>query len=315
MACCSKSSGDKEVKSCPVCGEAVPPSLGYKPRKYCSAVCRGARQRKHRPAVAACEFCGCSARQRCKGPPKRFCSKLCQSRARSAKKPKKPRVKKSYPKVPCEQCGDVFEVVNSGQKLCSAKCRNSYTAARNIRNSTTYTCLCCLKPFRKKGTGRNSGKYCSRECAFDARRLRLPCVSVNRRKGTSISGQLAVWFHSWGSDADEPKNVGCRRGGHKHRCIVYGCHYEHVNERMIYERDGWACQCCGKPLKRSPAVAGRWRPTPDYPTIDHIIPLSFGPSGPGHCPSNIRAACWGCNSMKSNKHPDSFVSQYTTSLD
>jgi len=313
VACCTGCDGDKEVKSCPVCGKPVPPSLGYKPRKFCSRECCNASGKKQKPQYSECEFCGDIVQQSRRGPLKRFCSESCQKKQAKRRNQRPPRPPKVLPTAACCECGSQFVVDYKGKKLCSLACRSKYTAARNVKNAVTYTCLCCSKPFRKTRSGRNSGKYCSRECAFEARRLRLPCVAATRRIGTSLDGQLAVWFHSWGSGAEEPKNVGYRRGGNKHRCLLYGCHYEYVNERSIYERDGWECQLCGRPLKRSPSKNGRWSPTPDYPTIDHIVPLSRGPASPGHCPSNVQAACWECNSKKSDLDADSFAARKATS--
>jgi hypothetical protein len=380
VACCSKSSGDREVKSCPVCGTTVPPSLGYKPRTYCSAVCRVARRRKPRPAVSACELCCRPAPQGSRGPRRRFCSKLCQSRAYYAKKPKKPRVKKSRPQATCAQCGDVFEVVKSGQKLCSAKCRNNYTAARNVKNGSTYRCLCCSRPFRKRGTGRNAGKYCSRECAFDARRRKLPCAS----RPLEVARQLAGWFLEWHREATEPPSheaIACARCGERavvgfgsgkamcdrcqslrfcsacgceseprrhlcrqcakdrhikrlreskrrrrrlyghactfrQRCKKYGATYTKVSKKVVMDLANWMCQICGCELLSSFTVLpGTRTPHPCCPTIDHIVPLSFGASGPGHVLGNCQAACWRCNCLRGAEPLDSFVQRYTTSLD
>lgn len=57
----------------------------------------------------------------------------------------------------------------------------------------------------------------------------------------------------------------------------------------IYERDGWTCRLCNV------AVRSRFEWTPDSPTLDHIVPRSLGG---GHEETNLRTACWRCNSSR-----------------
>jgi len=298
LKCCAK---------CVECGDPVEQTPGRgRVLRYCSRHCRNsASKRRDENHSLNCDRCG-----------KLFFGAIgtlfCSSRCRWPLRLSDP--------VQCAECGASFVRKVHSSRYCTEKCASA-AKERNIRNNAersraravTYNCLCCNKPFRKKTSGRTEGKYCTRECAFEARRLRLPCAAVTRRTGVSLEGQLAVWFHSWGSDADDPKNVGCRRGGHKHRCRRYGCHYESFSSRSILERDGWVCQWCGCKLQKMRDKSAPWKPTPDYPTIDHIVPLSFGPSSPGHRPSNVQACCWSCNIKKRNSHPDSFAAQLPTS--
>lgn len=60
----------------------------------------------------------------------------------------------------------------------------------------------------------------------------------------------------------------------------------------IYERDGWTCQLCMRPVDRS----ADWR-TSWYPTLDHIIPQSTM-LVPDHSPSNLRLAHMWCNAAR-----------------
>lgn len=65
-----------------------------------------------------------------------------------------------------------------------------------------------------------------------------------------------------------------------------------VYRRDIYERDGYRCQLCRKPVKRDATV-----PHPKAPVLDHIIPLSKGGT---HEPANVQLAHFMCNSIKSD---------------
>lgn len=57
----------------------------------------------------------------------------------------------------------------------------------------------------------------------------------------------------------------------------------------IYERDRWTCQLCDQKVLRVFA----W--TSDSPTLDHIVPRSLGG---GHEETNLRTACWRCNTSR-----------------
>lgn len=318
----------KDGKKCPVCDGEVPPSLGYRPRIYCSEACRS--HDKYRKMVAArnrsCPGCGVPmpAIRRPGRPPSPWCSdcrlaastkacarcgvafagrrgsKYCSSACR--KKPSTtPR------KVKCLECGVTFETDGAEKKFCGFLCSQAANSRRlRERNKAVAappkSCLCCNKPFYKRSSGRNAGKYCSRECAFEARRLKLPCTQLGRRKGTPLSSHLAVWFHNWGNDLADPVEQGSRVGGHKARCRQYGCHYEPFPDWTIFERDGWECQVCGVALLPEwTNIPGTTTPDPRSPEIDHVIPLSLGADSPGHRPSNVQACCRKCNSKKGSR--------------
>jgi len=280
-----------DAVACKSCGEIVkqPPGRG-KRHQYCSDKCRKDEERRAANSYKrTCEACG----KEFKGGSKtRFCGPDCRYKNRLVIKP-------------CEQCGTSFKQHDANARFCSQSCnmlsRGPKIAEMNKQRAVQRQCLCCQKPFRKRGSGRNVGKYCSRECAFGARRLRLPCARLTKRRGTTLDAHLAIWFCSWGNDASDTLYIGESAGGHKKRCIKYGCHFESFAAWRIFERDGWRCQICECDLLPKWTNVGELEtPHPRSPTIDHIVPLSFGPSGPGHRPENVQAACWSCNSKKSD---------------
>jgi hypothetical protein len=397
MACDNGRCGDKDVKPCPACGKAVPPSLGVKPRKYCSKACcrlilrprnlgaekcadcqRPIRQppEKGRKKVI-CKGCRLARKRNCQKQPKqttcgrcgelfltehgrRFCSKRCQYDGRG---------EIVGDARPCSRCGKPFKGKPS-QKFCSRACAHT---------PTIYTCLCCESPFKRKiykgGNYSRQTKYCSRECAFEARRRKLPAA----QRPLEVAGRIAGWFLSWGDDAwpvitrcrdcgrklrtarqDECVRTACqacsapprrcakcgcaaskyspycepcaeqsrsearRRARKKRRwkcnvrkrCRRYGAPYTPVSRKKILDRDKWKCQICGvKLLPRFTKMLGTGSPHPRCPTVDHIIPICLGKASPGHVGSNLQAACWECNCLKSDKPLHSFVPRYTTSLD
>lgn len=76
---------------------------------------------------------------------------------------------------------------------------------------------------------------------------------------------------------------------HKKRCIKYGCTYEEVRRKVVYQRDGYKCAYCKCDVYMTKGYA------PNQATIDHVVPLSKG--GP-HTYNNIVTACQSCNSAK-----------------
>lgn len=63
-----------------------------------------------------------------------------------------------------------------------------------------------------------------------------------------------------------------------------------VVDQEIFERDGWICQLCHRPV--NPATP---RTAPGGATIDHIVPIYRGGL---HCPENVQLAHYRCNIKK-----------------
>lgn len=67
--------------------------------------------------------------------------------------------------------------------------------------------------------------------------------------------------------------------------------------RLCVEQD-WLCFYCGKTATfTAPALDGK-KAAPDYPTIDHKIPLGRGGTW---AVANLVMACYTCNHRKSDK--------------
>lgn len=66
-----------------------------------------------------------------------------------------------------------------------------------------------------------------------------------------------------------------------------GAETEKFIEREIFERDGWMCGICGKPINGTLKQPSRQRVS-----LDHIVPVSKGGS---HTRSNVQAAHLSCN--------------------
>ena len=91
-----------------------------------------------------------------------------------------------------------------------------------------------------------------------------------------------------------------RRGNqstHVARAKRYGVEYDRsITLNRLIERDGMTCYLCGKTCTKDDNRWGSFGP--DYPTIDHVIPLSKGGT---HTWDNVRVACGICNELKGDE--------------
>lgn len=88
---------------------------------------------------------------------------------------------------------------------------------------------------------------------------------------------------------------------HKERAIKYNVSYDpSINIKELIDRDNGICALCGKPIDINDGhwANGVWYTGLNYPTIDHIIPMSKGGS---HTWNNVQLAHMICNSSKSDK--------------
>lgn len=81
-----------------------------------------------------------------------------------------------------------------------------------------------------------------------------------------------------------------RRCRANRRARLHAAFVEHVDHRLVFERDNYICQNCGEQLPVDAAV-----PQPNAPTLDHIVALS---NGGEHSYANSQCLCFMCNATK-----------------
>lgn len=190
------SSTKSDPVACKVCGTTVAQNPGRGRRLcYCSQTCRIAGRREGEcRRVRACKRCGKEFKS---GGNKQFCSVRCRWPFRKGEK------------ASCCRCAAVFAKRIRSQRFCSFEC-NVADASTNLRGAlkdkcaAKYKCLNCGCEFQKKTWSRNAGKYCSRGCAFEARRLKKACA----QRPLEVAAKLSRWFCSWGDDC-WPKQKPC----------------------------------------------------------------------------------------------------------
>lgn len=267
----------------PKCGQRAGQEAS---KRFCSKYCAGAYNYRafdipKDGKTFTCRVCGATW-GRYEKQSRQYCSDNCYKigMRRKANARERKRIASRTLIFACLHCGKIGPKVGK-QKFCSIECRTEYYQDLNYARwwefgasdppPTILAGLTCL------GCGEDSPP------AFSD--------SFEVRKGSLVSGKefcSASCYQRWYNELQRfPK------GGHEHRARHYGVEYEPIDRDEIFERDGWICQLCGKPVDKN----ARW-PEPHMPSIDHIIPLSLG--GP-HLRTNIQCAHLTCNMSKGNR--------------
>ena len=183
-----------------------------------------------------------------------YCSKHCYGLSR--RKEKIAKFCKCEP-THCQWCGELFMTKPGCKMYCSSRCSTEKQIAvslgkrRQLKEIITITCLECGEAFRTVFGIKNS-VFCSREC--------------QDRHHNRISGK-------------------------KRRARKMGAMCENVDPFIVFDRDGYVCQLCGK--KTNKKKRGTYHDK--APELDHIIPLSLGGE---HSYRNTQCSCRACNGSK-----------------
>ena len=263
-----------------------------------------------------------------------YCSRKCKDISIRIKKgiPCNPNVE-PYHKI-CVVCGKSYDSFRENSVTCSTECyrlrRNSYckNGERKLRENTTEIWVNkkhddsfeYVKHEKKKVWLKC--KKCENtieRSISTVRRNNVECEYCKELKSLSDSRQKMVLFLSALKESKTPKTcVVCgkeftspyankmycsgecrgkrkKRGdSFRSRCRHYGVYYDSsVTRTKVIKRDAGVCKICGKVCNPKDL---RWGSLgPDFPTVDHIIPLARGGA---HTWDNVQCACAICNSNK-----------------
>lgn len=124
-------------------------------------------------------------------------------------------------------------------------------------------------------------------------------IGYRRTRGNSAKRTLICESCGKPYETTQPNARYCgsrckeRAHGYDHikRAKLYGVAWEKgITLDKLIERDGLTCYVCGKTCDRNDLSWGSYGP--DYPTIDHVIPLRNGGT---HTWDNVKVACANCN--------------------
>lgn len=165
----------------------------------------------------------------------------------------------------CEVDRPLAEWTKGECKMCARKRSDEYRARNPYvpRTIGVRACGHCGLNFPANG---NRHRYCSRLC-YRAHR------------------NIANWPH-----------LVARRAR------LRGAFVEKFDRVEIFERDGWACQICSRPIDPDLRF-----PDPAAASLDHVIPLARGGK---HSRANAQASHWICNIRKAASLPGGVVPQF-----
>lgn len=164
--------------------------------------------------------------------------------------------------------------------------------------------LCGSETVRDYSTVKKYNTVC-KQCKENKRinewrtQLRDALLRVIESKTPKVCKQCGCTFYSQHPNAKycskRCKNRKKQRGNSiRSRCRKYGVFYDStVKPEVVIERDIGICQICGKVCNRDDRRWGAFGP--DFPTVDHIVPLAKGGT---HTWGNVQCVCAICNSYK-----------------
>lgn len=201
-----------------------------------------------------CQVCGGPVTVPRRGPVGKFCSPSCRSRARYVPRPADPEARARAARVAATAKWSRLDA-ESRSAVMSAVARARYPDPAAARPTRT-----------------------QRACRFCGVVTRM---SSNQQSCGSVSCRLA-------RNAERNRKYAAAR-----RAITRGVEAEVFEPADIYERDGWVCGICDRPVEK----AAKW-PDPMSVSLDHIIPLSRGGK---HVPDNARCSHLVCNTRRGNR--------------
>lgn len=180
--------------------------------------------------------------------------------------------------------------------------------------------VCSTEVERHGGGGRKTGAVCSERCRYYLRYGKFPASTelvgpvpklygpepppagyvnpyLRERLGKRVFAQGSCYWCGVGFTAIAFGNNLPRYCSDKCKARRDNAKYKKFSipvrvRRSIYERDGWQCQICFEPTSRVYDHDDIWSPT-----LDHILPQSFGGT---HEPENLRLCHMICNSERGN---------------
>ena len=214
-----------------------------------------------------CQHCGNEYHPKEKNRDK-YCTRECSDKQKAIDKIAKVEHKEDLKSINfCVHCGLVHST--SRTSYCSDKCRieSGRIKSRNYQNTQrkseykTVECKCCGEQFMQEY--KKSKVYCTDEC----RKTYINTHSkIRRRELLRLNGP-----------------------------IDYGISLKH-----LIEKDNNTCHICGMSCNNSDfhiTIEGHFITGDNYPSIDHVIPVSKGGT---HTHDNVKLAHFKCNSIKSN---------------
>lgn len=277
-----------------------------------------------------CKYCG--KRFEARDRRKIYCSDKCKDIAIRIKNGVRCNTNpEPYHKV-CKVCGKPYETFRDNSATCSSECSAKYRNARHVpkirsksinniearvnakhgerfeyvshrRKRIKLKCKICGNVIeRAESTVRQkniSCEYCREEKGLiDARQKMMrffdALIYAKTPRKCEVCGKEFCSPYPTQKYCSETCKIKKNGRSYRSRCRHYGVYYDPtVTYVEVIKRDNGTCKICGKVCDPHDT---RWGSIgPDFPTVDHIIPLAKGGT---HTWDNVQCVCAICNSYK-----------------
>ena len=287
--------------ACAVCKQTVPLERQVKNWRTCSVECHALRTPTYAPR--SCAVCGTAFRKSMQFV---TCSTECASQHRAKTRGKEGRLALRQTArwaslgLRCRDCGVAIERL----------------AGRNMKTSLCQACKAKPSPKPKRQCATCDGvvsawcraaKFCSL-CIGRNRKLRRldalrektvlarmhrPCAKCGHIIGNTIFQKQRLCDTCFEEGVRERRRARNKSRKAKQSGASTDLFGHKITLARLLQRDGGACRLCGKPTAHDAHYLSN-----DYPSIDHIVPVSQGGE---HAWQNVQVAHRICNSLRRDK--------------
>lgn len=287
---------------CTHCGE----EFTGKKRKYCNDKCRyeynKVRKRKqyrldNNIKSRSCPICDKEFEPNRNGALTKYCSQNCADEARRIRN--RERWREANPgwndgtnKV-CEWCGKSYEVkpkYASQSRFCSDECQQTWYS-REIRGHGSW------EEYQEERDKQKEERLEKLEEERKAKIKTKECSECGQPFETIQPNQLTC-----SKECGRLRKNRLRRYYKEERYNEENLIDKDITVKVLYKRDKGICYICGGKcdFKDHTQINGHFTAGPNYPSIDHVIPIARGGM---HTWDNVKLAHHYCNSTKSDILP------------
>ncbi len=270
---------------CSECGREYTPTHGNS--RYCSRECRdkhSGRITYNRGTIGTCKYCGQTFKKIYGSEV--YCTVECREIA--TKENKKENRKVIHPPRECKHCGKTFMPTNGKQIYCCKTCADNHKYCDGLYGQE--------REQRKKENRSIAAK--KRE---DTRRKTHPPKPKLESKwytGTcKVCGKEFTTRNPRQKTCSKECGKRLSNARKQHRIPKEQIIDKDITLESLYKRDSGVCYLCGGVCDWSDKDTEKNTVGANYPSIDHIVPISRGGL---HSWGNVRLAHFRCNVQKSD---------------